>query len=144
MNQDINITNGLVSMKTFRGFSLTDVSTWRQRDNGTIILSLKSMGSEYLFGSYKSGYVRKLPSRSAKMFSCYQINPVATQVETYWNDGVIYFGETTKRVLIPCGLDRLEYLGEFIDRNFALYQSQDTGYFAVFPRRTAPEEYRLF
>jgi hypothetical protein len=143
MNQDINITGGVANMKTFWGFSLTDVSTSRQRRNGTIILSLKCNNQEYLFGSYKSGYVRKLPSRSAKMFSCYQINPVVTLVKNYYHNGKTYPGETTKRVLIPCGLDRLEYLGEFIDRNFAFYQSRDTGSIEIFPRRTASEEYRL-
>lgn len=77
------------------------------------------------------------------MDRCYQINPVVTLVKNYYYQGKTYPGETTKRVLIPCGLDRLEYLGEFIDRNFAFYQSLDTGSIEVFARRTAPDGYRL-
>ena len=133
MNQDIRVVDGAFSMQTFWGFTLEDVSTSRQRDNGTIVLSLQDGDREYLFASYKSGMVRVLPSKSRIMDRCYQINKVKQVPKNYYYGGRKYPGTFNKRILIPCGLDRLEYLGKYIDKNFAVYKQQFGGT-AVYPR----------
>lgn len=133
MNQDIRVVDGAFSMQTFWGFTLEDVSTSRQRDNGTIVLSLQDGDREYLFASYKSGMVRVLPSKSRIMDRCYQINKVKQVPKNYYYGGKVYPGTSNRRILIPCGLDRLEFLGEYIDKNFAVYSENGSGT-AVYPR----------
>ena len=67
------------------------------------------------------------------MDRCYQINKVKQVPKNYYYGGRKYPGTFNKRILIPCGLDRLEYLGKYIDKNFAVYKQQFGGT-AVYPR----------
>lgn len=138
MNQDIRVVDGVFSMQTFWGFTLEDVSTSKQRDNGTIVLSLQSQDREYLFASYKSGMVRVLPSKSKVLDRCYQINKVKQVPKNYYYGGKKYPGTYHERILIPCGLDRLEYLGRYIDKNFSVF-IENSGGLGVYHRRTGME-----
>ena len=121
MQQVINIVNNKVDVVTKSGLSLTEVSSETQIKNGTRILSLKYQDKEWLFGSYKSGYIRKLPSKSQRMDRLYQINKVKTYPKNYYYGGRVYPGTFHSRILVPDALDRLQYIMDFVDRNFGYY-----------------------
>lgn len=121
MKQVINIVNNKVDVVTKNGLSLTEVSSETQIKNGTRILSLEYQDKQWLFGSYKSGYIRRLPSKSQRMDRCYQLNKVKTYPKMYYYGGRVCSGTFHSRVLIPDGLDRLQYIMDFIDKNYGYY-----------------------
>lgn len=121
MKQVIIKENGRIDVVTSNGLSLTEVSSETQVKNGTVILSLKCEDKEYLFGSYRSGMIRKLPSKSSRMDRSYQINRVEKVKKNYFWNGKKYPGIHHKRILITDGLDRLQYLMEYIDRNYGYF-----------------------
>lgn len=121
MSQVIIIENGSIDVVTKNGLSLTEVSSALQKKKGTVILSLEFEGKQWLFGSYRSGMVRKLPSKSSKCGGLYQLNRVIKIKKIYFWQGKKYPGESSKRILIPDAIDRLNYLMEYIDRNYGYY-----------------------
>ena len=100
------------------------VSTPRQIKNGTRVFRLPfkdAWGHDIDFATYESGYVRKLVKLG--YCPCYQINKKKPQsrlikVESGQHKGYYYKLRSSERVLIPGNGDRLEYLFDYIMRNY--------------------------
>ena len=100
------------------------VSTPRQIKNGTRVFRLPfkdAWGHDIDFATYKSGYVRRLVK--VGYCPCYQINkkkPETRMVEVKSgpHKGYFYKLRSNERVLIPGNGDRLEYLFNYIVRNY--------------------------
>jgi hypothetical protein len=103
------------AMTIFKILGIKDVTTDRQRNNGTIVYELpisqvwQTLNPKPLrFATYKAGYVRNVTEGLA---SSYQINK--TKPVTYES------GMTgVKRIMIDSWEDRLIYLAKFIIKNY--------------------------
>ena len=100
---------------------IMDVSTTRQRNNGTITWKLPiknewNNGSFIEVASFKTGYVRNNNSASSN----YQLNKQVDGKPEYYKlssgDYRKYVGK--ERVLIPIEIDRLEYLISYCLKNY--------------------------
>jgi len=96
-----------------------DVSTKRQRKNGTQIFELPIKGgrgcSNIKVGTFKSGYVRRMNH----CYTPYQLNKCKPYTEYYKLNNGDYRKYTGKqRVLIPIEIDRLEYLIRYCLKNY--------------------------
>ena len=100
------------------------VSTPRQIKNGTRVFRLPfkdAWGYDIEFATYESGYVRKLVKDG--YCPCYQINKVSKEprmikVKSGQHKGYYYKARSNERILIEGNGDRLEYLFNYIVRNF--------------------------
>ena len=100
------------------------VSTPRQIKNGTRVFRLPfkdAWGNDIDFATYESGYVRKLVKDG--YCPCYQINkkkaePRMIQVKSGQHKGYYYKARSNERILIPGNGDRIEYLFNYIVRNY--------------------------
>ena len=100
------------------------VSTPRQIKNGTRVFRLPfkdAWGYDIEFATYESGYVRRLVKLG--YCPCYQINKKSgksrmIEVKSGPHKGYFYKLRSSERVLIPGNGDRLEYLFNYIVRNF--------------------------
>jgi hypothetical protein len=100
------------------------VSTPRQIKNGTRVFRLPfkdAWNQDIDFATYESGYVRRLVKLG--YCPCYQINkkkPETRMVEVKSgpHKGYFYKLRSSERVLIPGNGDRLEYLFNYIVRNY--------------------------
>jgi len=106
------------AMTIFKILGIKDVTTDRQRNNGTTVYELpiqqvwQSLTPRPLrFATYKAGYVRNVSEHNS---SPYQINK--TKKRPAGTDG--YHFETVERILIPNWEDRLIYLAKFIIKNY--------------------------
>ncbi len=104
------------ALTIFKILGIKDVTTNRQRKNGTTVYELpiqqmwQTLTPKPLrFATYKSGYVRNISEYNS---SCYQINQTKTVLSGYkdWT--------CTERILIPNWEDRLIYLAKFIIKNY--------------------------
>jgi len=107
-----------------------DVSTKRQRKNGTQIFELPIKGgrgcSNIKVGTFKSGYVRRMNH----CYTPYQLNKCKPTTEYFkdykWNEECteqIWTGKYRKyvgkqRIVIPDEVDRLNYLISYCLKNF--------------------------
>jgi len=106
------------AMTIFKILGIKDVTTNRQRKNGTTVYELP-ISQVWLtlqpkpmrFATYEAGYVRNVTEGLA---SPYQINK--TKKRPAGTDG--YHFETVERILIPHWEDRLIYLAKFIIKNY--------------------------
>ena len=103
------------AMTIFKILGVKDVTTDRQRKNGTTVYELpisqvwQTLQPKPLrFATYKAGYVRNVTDGLA---SAYQINKTK-QVE--YDSGMT----GVERILIPHWEDRLIYLAKFIIKNY--------------------------
>ena len=100
------------AMTLFKILGIKDITTERQRKNGTTVYELPmqraypSASYPIRFATYSTGYVRNISEDS-----CYQINK--TEKVTY-TSGVT----DVERILIPKWEDRLIYLAKFIIKNY--------------------------
>ena len=100
------------------------VSTPRQIKNGTRVFRLPfkdAWNQDIEFATYESGYVRKLVKLG--YCPCYQINKVSKesrmiQVKSGQHKGYYYKLRSNERILIEGNGDRLEYLFNYIMRNY--------------------------
>jgi hypothetical protein len=100
------------------------VSTIRQINNGTRVFRLPfkdAWGHDIDFATYESGYVRRLVKLG--YCPCYQINKKRKgtrliKVESGPHKGYYYKLRSNERILIEGNGDRLEYLFNYIVRNF--------------------------
>ena len=105
------------AMTIFKILGIKDVSTERQRKNGTTVYELpiqqmyQSLVPKPLrFACYRSGYVRNVSPYNS---SAYQINKTKKRPA-----GNGYHFEHTKRILIDSWEERLIYLAKFIIKNY--------------------------
>ena len=109
------ITSAREAMTIFKILGVKDVTTDRQRNNGTTVYELpisqvwQTLEPKPLrFATYKTGYVRNISESNS---SCYQVNK--TKLVTYKS------GFTGKeRIMIPHWEDRIIYLAKFIIKNY--------------------------
>ena len=106
------------AMTIFKILGIKDVTTERQRKNGTQVFELPihqmfgpSNKHPLRFATYRAGYVRNVTECNA---SPYQINK--TKKRPAGTDG--YHFETVERILIHSWEDRLIYLAKFIIKNY--------------------------
>ena len=100
------------------------VSTPRQIKNGTRVFRLPfkdAWGHDIDFAIYESGYVRKLVKLG--YCPCYQINKVSKEprmikVKSGQHKGYYYKARSNERILIEGNGDRIEYLFNYIVRNY--------------------------
>ena len=100
------------------------VSTPRQIKNGTRVFRLPfkdAWNQDIEFATYESGYVRRLVKLG--YCPCYQINKKKPgyrliEVKSGPHKGYFYKCRSSERILIPGNGDRLEYLFNYIVRNF--------------------------
>ena len=112
------ITSAREAMTIFKILGIKDITTDRQRKNGTTVYELpisqvwQSLEPKPLrFATYTTGYVRNISESNS---SCYQINK--TKKRPAGTDGYHY--ETVERIMIPTQQDRLIYLANFVIRNY--------------------------
>ena len=112
------ITSAREAMTIFKILGIKDITTDRQRSNGTTVYELpisqvwQSLEPKPLrFATYTTGYVRNISESNS---SCYQINK--TKKRPAGTDGYHY--ETVERIMIPHWEDRLIYLAKFIIKNY--------------------------
>ena len=106
------------AMTIFKILGIKDITTERQRKNGTTVYELpiqqmwQTLDPKPIrFACYKSGYIRNVSEYNS---SAYQINKTKkVEVNEYHN-----YYEQTKRILIPNWEDRLIYLAKFIIKNY--------------------------
>ena len=112
------ITTAREASNIFEILGIKDITTKRQRRNGTTVYELpiqrmwQTLNPKPLrFATYSTGYVRNV---SEDNFTCYQINKTkqVSYYKTYRRE--IY----TERILIPTQQDRLIYLANFIIKNY--------------------------
>lgn len=112
------ITTAREASNIFEILGIKDITTKRQRHNGTTVYELPiqqmwaTLNPKPLrFATYSTGYVRNI---SESNFSCYQINK--TKQVSYYKG---YRREVyTERILIPTQQDRLIYLANFVIKNY--------------------------
>jgi len=112
------ITSAREAMTIFKILGIKDITTDRQRSNGTTVYELpisqvwQSLEPRPLrFATYRAGYVRNVSEYNS---SPYQINKTK-KVEV--NEHHNYY-ERTERIMIPHWEDRLIYLAKFIIKNY--------------------------
>ena len=106
------------AMTVFKILSIKEVTTDRQRKNGTQVfeLPIKQMYNNLVakplrFATYKAGYVRNVSKHNS---SPYQINK--TKKQPAGTNG--YHFEHVERILIDNWEERLIYLAKFIIKNY--------------------------
>jgi hypothetical protein len=106
------------AMTIFKILGIKDITTERQRKNGTQVfeLPIQQMWQTCIpkplrFATYKAGYVRNVSEYNS---SPYQINK--TKKRPAGTNG--YHFEHVERVLIPSWEERLIYLAKFIIKNY--------------------------
>ena len=112
------ITTAREASNIFEILGIKDITTKRQRHNGTTVYELpiqrmwQTLNPKPLrFATYSTGYVRNISEDNS---SPYQINK--TRQVPYYK---AYRREThTERILIPKWEDRLIYLAKFIIKNY--------------------------
>ena len=99
--------------------SITDVSTSRQVQNGTIVwrLPMKGRGNTHIeYASFATGYVR---NQGNQCHSNWQINKRVDDEPRYFElpngDYRKYVGKVCK--MIPVEIDRLEYMMKYVIKN---------------------------
>ena len=105
------------AMTIFKILGVKDVTTDRQRKNGTTVYELPIsqvwqtlQPKPMRFATYKSGYVRNV---TEGLSSSYQINKT-----TQYPPGDGHYYGYKERILIPSWEERLIYLAKFIIKNY--------------------------
>lgn len=112
------VTTATEALQVFDMLGIKNVSTRRQKKNGTQVYELpiqqmwQTCNPKPLrFACYRSGYVRNVSDYNS---SAYQINKTKkVEVNEYHN-----YYERTERILIPNYDERLVYLANFILKNY--------------------------
>ena len=95
-------------LNTFKALGVEDVTTNRQKMNGTTCFELPTGDT---VAEFKSGYIRKYLTHKGKKLTCYQLNPVyKSPYKVISSEGKIYEWEHNKRMLIMNRTERLRKL----------------------------------
>ena len=105
--------------QTIQLLGIQDITTPRQKKNGTIVWRLpikndyyRSKPSFIEVASFSTGYVRNQNSA----YSNYQLNKTKKSFVREYGNGYKYY--STERILIPNEQDRLEYLISYCLKNY--------------------------
>ena len=111
------VTTATEALQVFDMLGIKNVSTRRQKKNGTQVyeLPIQQMYQSLIpkplrFACYRSGYVRNVSEYNS---SAYQINQTKKQPASKG-----YHFEHVERILIPSYDERLVYLANFILKNY--------------------------
>ena len=129
----MKLVNEKQVMDTIELLGWKDVSTYRQKKNGTIIyrLPIKMYGQYIEVGSFQSGYVRRMNGG----YTPYQLNKCEPSVEYYkdykWCDtrdeqywtGKYNRFEGKRRIIIRGEVARLRYLVLYCLKNYYIKQA---------------------
>ena len=106
------------SMTIYKILGVKDVTTERQRKNGTTVyeLPIQQMWQTCIpkplrFATYKAGYVRNVTEGLASPYQINKTKKVSTRTSGYAYD-------TIERILIHSWEERLIYLAKFIIKNY--------------------------
>ena len=108
--------------KLTQEYPLVDITTSKQKKNGTRMFKL----GESTFATYSSGMVRRVVRTRFKQLSCYQLNPTRIGKTYFMNsDLTVDFYPSKQRVLIHNDKNRLEYLKNYLIKNYNMLPVQD-------------------
>jgi hypothetical protein len=131
------ITTAREASNIFEILGIKDITTKRQRHNGTTVFELPistfygpSSKCPLRFATYSTGYVRNISESNS---SCYQINKTK-QLPSDHGDYTF-----TERILIPTQQDRLIYLANFVIKN---YYKKTTYLISDYTMDTIKSQYR--
>ena len=100
-----------LAIDTLTALGVKDVTTNRQKNNGTTMFELPTGDN---VAEFKSGYIRKYLMSGVegyKFHSCYQLNPTyKTPYKMIWRDGKLHEGTHNRRMLIFNRAERLKRL----------------------------------
>ena len=102
-----------LAINTLNALGVKDVTTNRQKNNGTTMFELPTGDN---VAEFKSGYIRKYlmsknPVTNYKYHTCYQLNPqYKTPYKMIWSNGELYEGTHNRRMLIFNRAERLKRL----------------------------------
>jgi len=100
-----------LAIETLTALGCKDVTTNRQKNNGTTMFKLPTGDT---VAEFKSGYIRKYlmsVQKNLKFHSCYQLNPqYKTPYKMIWSNGQLYEGTHNRRMLIFNRGERLKRL----------------------------------
>ena len=106
------------AMTIFKILGIKDVTTDRQRKNGTTVYELpiqqmwQTLNPKPLrFATYAAGYVRNVSEYNSSPYQINKTKKVSTRTSGYAYD-------TVERIMIPHWEDRLIYLAKFIIKNY--------------------------
>jgi len=132
-------------LEIFDAMSIKDVTTDRQRKNGTTVFEIPYKNplcpeQKFQFAEYKTGYVRNLNA-----YLPYQLNKRKTNKKKYTSsyDGKTREFDTYERILIPKRKDRLEFLLKFLVKNYFSKVRTHVKYEYVEPFIPKPQEIQV-
>ena len=112
------ITSAREAMTIFKILGVKDITTDRQRKNGTTVYELpisqvwQTLNPKPLrFATYKAGYVRNVTEGLASPYQINKTKKVSTRTSGYAYD-------TIERILIHDWEERIIYLAKFIIKNY--------------------------
>lgn len=118
-------------MKLLDHPGITEITSKTQKKNGTRVFALETNKGPAHFGIYDSGYVRVLPSKGNRVYTCYQMNKTrkvsrkcyyiveddhGNEISRYLRSDF----ESTVRILIPTEEERMQFLMDYIEKNYKL------------------------
>jgi hypothetical protein len=120
----ITVKNYEDALDVFETFGVREVTTKRQRNNGTRVFELpmrRTWGYKTYairFASYETGYVRNV---SEHLFTTYQMNPRFNVEEVVYSPKLDKYikSASNKRVMIKDENERIMFIARFILRNYA-------------------------
>ena len=96
------------SLATLKALGAKDVTTNRQKKNGTTCFELPTGDT---VAEFSSGYIRKYLTWKGKKLTCYQLNPVyKAPYKVVTTNGKLYEWEHNKRMMIYNRTERLRKL----------------------------------
>ena len=107
------MTEEKLAIETLAALGCKDVTTNRQKNNGTTMFELPTGDN---VAEFKSGYIRKYfmstnPVTNYKYHTCYQLNPqYKTPYKMIWSNGKLYEGTHNRRMLTFNRAERLKKL----------------------------------
>ena len=105
------MTEEKLAIDTLKALGVKDVTTNRQKNNGTTMFELPTGDN---VAEFSSGYIRKYLMSGVdgyKYHTCYQLNPVyKSPFKIITGDGTLYEGQHSNRMLIYNRAERLKRL----------------------------------
>ena len=102
------MTEEKLAIDTLKALGVKDVTTNRQKANGTTAFELPTGDT---VSEHNTGYIRRYLMHKGKKLTCYQLNPVyKSSHKVISSEGTLYEWEHNKRMLIKNRAERLKRL----------------------------------